>query len=72
MADTRKRSVPEMLADSDLMTAAIQKGVREELLSQARAGNSVPYSKDGQIVWLTPPEIFARLGYVAPANTKAS
>jgi hypothetical protein len=44
MTEERKRTISEMVADSDLMTEAIRQGIREELLSQARAGNSVPFS----------------------------
>ena len=42
------------------MTEAIRRGVREELLSQARAGNSVPVDENGQTVWLSPDEIYRR------------
>jgi hypothetical protein len=72
MAEERKRSIAEMIADSDLMTEAIRQGVREELLSHARAGNSVPVSENGEIVWLSPAEIYQRLGYAVPPDTKAS
>jgi hypothetical protein len=72
MAEDRKRTLEEMLEDSELMTEAIHQGVREELLSHARAGNSVPVSENGQIVWLSPDEIYKRLGYAAPPGTKAS
>lgn len=65
MAEERKRTLAEMIADSELMTEAIRQGVREELLSHARAGNSVPVSENGQIVWLSPEEIYRRLGYSA-------
>jgi hypothetical protein len=72
MAEEPKRSIAEMIADSELMTEAIRQGVREELLSHARAGNSVPVSENGQIVWLSPDEIYQRLGYAVPPGTKAS
>jgi hypothetical protein len=66
MAEEKRQSLQEMIADSALMTEAIRKGVREELLSHARAGNSVPVSENGQIVWLSPDEIYRRLGYAVP------
>ena len=72
MADERKRSISEMIADNELMNEAIWQGIREELLSHARAGNSVPSSENGQIVWLSPDEIYQRLGYAIPPDTKAS
>ncbi len=72
MAEERTRSISEMIDDDELMTAAIRQGVRDELLSHARAGNSVPVSENGQIVWLSPDEIFQRLGYTPPPGTKAS
>lgn len=72
MANDKERSLSELIADTDLMTAAIRQGVREELLSHARAGNPVPESRDGQVVWITPEEIFKRLGSVPPSETEAS
>jgi hypothetical protein len=71
MDKDRARSVAEMIDDDELMTEAIRKGVHEELLSHARAGNSVPVSENGLIVWLSPEEIYQRLGYAAP-GAKAS
>jgi len=61
MADERKPTISELVADSELMTAAIRRCVQEELLAQARAGNSVPVTDNGQIVWLSPAEIYERL-----------
>jgi hypothetical protein len=72
MAEERTRSLSEMIDDDELMTEAIRQGVREELLAQARAGNSVPVCENGQIVWLSPDEIYQRLGFVVPPGTKAS
>jgi hypothetical protein len=67
-----ERTIADMIADSELMTEAIRRGVREEMLSQARAGNSVPVSEDGKIIWLSPEEIYRRLGYVVPSDARAS
>jgi hypothetical protein len=72
VVEKRKRTIAEMIADNDLMTEAIRQGVREELLAHARAGNSVPSSENGQIVWLSPEEIYRRLGYSADPGAKAS
>jgi hypothetical protein len=38
------------------------KANREALLEHARMGRSVPEGRDGQVVWITPAEIFARYG----------
>ena len=70
MAEEHPRSISEMIDDDDLMTEAIRQGVREALLSHARAGNSVPISENGKIVWLSPEEIYQRLGIDAPPGTK--
>jgi hypothetical protein len=51
-------------------TAAIQRGVREALLNHARAGRSVPEQHNGQIVWVTPEEIFARYGVLPPLDQR--
>ena len=72
MPEEQKRSVSEMIADTALMTEAIGKGVREALLSHARAGNSVPVSENGTVVWLSPEEIYRRLGIACPPGAKAS
>jgi hypothetical protein len=72
VTEERKRSISEMVDDDELMTDAIWKGIREELLSHARAGNPVAVEENGQIVWLSPAEIFRRLGYAVPPDTKAS
>jgi hypothetical protein len=68
MADKHTRSISDMIDDDDLMTEAIRQGVREELLSHARAGNSVPISENGKIVWLSPDEIYRRLGQPVPPD----
>jgi hypothetical protein len=72
MVEERKRTISEMVEDTELMTAAIRQGIREELLLQARAGISVPVSKDGTVVWWSPDDVFRELGYVPPAHSKAS
>ncbi len=70
MAEERTRSLEEMLDDDDFITAAIQRGIREELISGARLGYSAPVSENGKIVWLTPAQIFEQFGVdpLAPAE----
>jgi hypothetical protein len=62
MPDELNRSIADLADDDDVITEAIRQGVREELLSHARAGNPVPISENGQIIWLSPEEIYRRLG----------
>jgi hypothetical protein len=42
--------------------AALDVAFRDMLLEHARLGRSVCESRDGQVVWVTPAEIFARYG----------
>jgi len=57
-----------MIADNELITNAIRQGIRDELLAHARAGNAVPISQDGKVVWLSPSEIYRRLRCAPPAD----
>ena len=50
------------LADNDLLNAALQRAARDAALTHARFGRSVPEWRDGQLVLVTPTEIFARYG----------
>lgn len=72
MDKENNRSISEMIDDDELMTEAIRRGVEEEMLSNARAGISVPSYENGQIVWITPEEIFRRHGFTPPPGAKAS
>jgi hypothetical protein len=72
MPEERNPTLSELIANSELMTEAIRQGVREKLLSHAKAGNSVPVSENGKIIWLSPDEIYQRLGYPPGPDTKAS
>jgi hypothetical protein len=72
MPEANGRSISDMIDDDELMTEAIRQGVREELLSHAKAGNSVPVSENGKIIWLSRDEIYQRLGYPLPPDIKAS
>ena len=72
MSEEKNRPVSKMSADTARITEAIGKGVREALLSHARAGNSVPVSENGTVVWLSPEEIYRRLGIACPPDARAS
>jgi cytidylate kinase len=61
MADLSEPSALERLKDRAAITAAIQRGVREALLTHARAGNPVVAWRDGQVVWASPEEVLATL-----------
>jgi hypothetical protein len=56
-----KRSIAELLADHDLITAAIRKGVQKAVLQHAREGHPIAASQDGKVVWVPAEEILARL-----------
>jgi hypothetical protein len=54
-----KPSIPELLANHTLITSAINRGIREAMLTHARAGQPVSTWRDGKVVWLQPEEVFA-------------
>ncbi len=59
MKDQTRPSIPELLANHALITAAINRAVREAVLTHARAGQPVSTWRDGKVVWLQPAEVFA-------------
>ncbi|MDB5312496.1 MAG: hypothetical protein JWO38_6698 [Gemmataceae bacterium] len=50
------------LIDHSAIDRAHELAARDALLEHARMGRSVCESRDGQVVWVTPEEIFARYG----------
>jgi hypothetical protein len=62
MAELARDRLEEMKALNARLDAAHEAAAREALLEHARMGRSVCESRDGQIVWVTPAEIFARYG----------
>ena len=62
MLETKSTAMEEMRARQPAMKAAHDKANREALLEHARMGRSVCQSRDGQVVWIPPAEIFARYG----------
>jgi hypothetical protein len=62
--------IAERLANHQLITKAIGRGVRAALLRSAREGLPVSTLRDGQVVWLQPAEILALLA--APDNGPAN
>lgn len=67
---TRDR-LTEALALNAELDAAHERVNRTALLEHARMGRSVPESRDGQVVWITPEEIFARYGLDAHGKPPA-
>lgn len=61
-------SIAERLADNALITAAIQKAVREAVLRHARAGNPVADWQNGRVVWVSPEEVLASLASESPTK----
>jgi hypothetical protein len=55
------RSISELLADHALITEAINRAVREAVLTHARAGRPVATWENGRVVWIPPDQILARL-----------
>ncbi|MGH9348470.1 MAG: hypothetical protein ACRD26_14515 [Vicinamibacterales bacterium] len=51
------RSLTERLADVELIENALVRAVREALLRHKAAGNAVPVSRHGQVVWMAPENI---------------
>jgi hypothetical protein len=56
------------LANPALMDAAVRKAVREAVLMHARLGNPVCTLKEGQVVWLSPQEVFDQFASETPAE----
>jgi hypothetical protein len=62
MTEATRNRLAEIAKLHPAIDAAHEKANREALLEHARMGRSVPESSDGQVVWITPGEIFARYG----------
>jgi hypothetical protein len=63
MAELTKDRLAEMQAENARLDEALARATREDLLEHARMGRSVCEGRgNGQVVWITPEEIFARYG----------
>lgn len=62
MAERTLDRMPDLLAQNTGFDAAHAQATRDALLEHARLGRSVCEGRDGQVVWLTPAEVFARYG----------
>jgi hypothetical protein len=59
MKEMSSLSLAEKAADPELVWAAVRRGAREAVLMHARAGRSVPTTRDGKVVWIPPDELLA-------------
>jgi hypothetical protein len=71
MSEQRQPSLAERLADNTTVTDAISKAARAAVLSHARAGRPVATWQNGQVVWLEPAEVLARLAAEPTAEPNA-
>lgn len=62
MAELTQDRLAEMMELNAALDAAHERATREALLEHARMGRSVSQRLNGQVVWVTPAEIFARYG----------
>ncbi|MEI8384143.1 MAG: hypothetical protein WCJ09_28805 [Planctomycetota bacterium] len=52
--------------DFAVIDEAIREAMRDEVLSHAREGRSVPTFRDGRVIWITPEEILNRFSPSLP------
>jgi hypothetical protein len=71
MAEVTQDRMAEMLARNAELDAAHARATRDALLEHARMGRTVSEWRDGQIVTVTPEEIFARYGLDANGKSVA-
>jgi hypothetical protein len=62
MPETMSPALEAIRARQQATAESHARSNREALLQHARLGQSVCESRDGQVVWITPAEIFARYG----------
>ena len=67
----RRQLPPSEMIDHEAVDRAHAAANKEALLEHARLGRSVCESRDGQVVWITPAEIFARYGLDENGKPKA-
>jgi hypothetical protein len=69
MSDPLHPSIADLLADHDLITAAVNRAVREAVLKHARAGKPVAVGQDGKVVWISAAEILQSAGELQAGGT---
>ncbi|MFO0803076.1 MAG: hypothetical protein U0791_08155 [Gemmataceae bacterium] len=71
MIQTLDNRMERMMAENAGLQAALDRATKTALLEHARMGRSVCEGRDGQVVWITPEEIFARYGLDANGKPPA-
>jgi hypothetical protein len=71
MAESATLTVP-VLIDHDRISADLAKAFREIRLEHARLGRPVSETRDGELVWLSPAEVFAGYGLDEHGNPPAT
>lgn len=71
MAELVQDAITDMLAENRTVQAALDRATRDALLEHARMGRPVCESRDGQVVWVSPEEVFARYGLDANGKPPA-
>lgn len=66
MSDRPNPTISELLADRELITAAINRAVREAVLKHAQAGHPIAVSQNGKVVWIPAAEILAAYSRTEP------
>jgi len=72
MNEVAKSRLAEIAAMHPAIDESHARSNRTALLEHARMGRSVCESRDGQVVWITPEEIFARYGLDANGKPPAT
>lgn len=57
MQANEKKDIGKLLADSNGVTRAMTRAVRQALLQHKRMGNPVATWRDGKVVWVEPEDI---------------
>jgi hypothetical protein len=71
MSEQTGKSIHELFADRDLITAALNRGAREALMRHARDGHPVATWRDGKVVWVPAEELLAQFPDDAPPRNGA-
>lgn len=72
MNQSTNRSIHELLADRDLIQAALNRAAREALQRHARDGQPIAVWRDGKVVWVPAEELLAKFPEDAPSANGAA
>jgi hypothetical protein len=62
MSEPTKSALDDQVAHGKDLEVALRRAVRDAMLASAYAGQPVAVERDGQVVWLSPEQVFAELG----------